>query len=433
MADVRIVAQKLIKRTLFEGGYSNILLRKAQSEDFSATEKGFLSLLFYMAIERRITFDALIKKYSKIPLKKLDNDVLAILYLALAQIYFVDKVPVSAAVNEAVKQTVKLKKSSAKGFVNAVLRSCARDIKNIDDFALENYRGEELLSVKYSADLSFVKQLSIDLGAEKAEYFLKNSLFRADTYIRVNITKIDDSSLLKILEKEGITAEKTDIENCLRLNGELDFSSLESHRGGLYHVIDYSSQKALSLIKFSPTDRVLDLCAAPGGKSALAAQYLSDGEIISCDISKNKLKLIDELFLRLSLKNNKTIENDATVANDEFSSFDKIICDLPCSGFGVIKKRPEIKYKNIDDCKGLSEIQSNILDIAADYLRVGGEMLYSTCTVLREENENVVFEFLKRHSDFSLVTDGDTPLMTTIISDRSDGFFMAKLRKGELK
>ncbi len=431
MHNTRLIALNLIKRTLFEGGYSNIILRKALSDDLTSSEKRFISLLFYTAIERKITFDALISKHSKKPINKLDDDVLAILYLALAQIYFVDKVPVSAAVNEAVKQTVKLKKSSAKGFVNAVLRNCARDIPDLDLFFSSNYKGNELLSVKYSAPLPFVSKLTTDLGEENARCFLENSLNKADTYIRVNTTKTNEDNLLEILDKEGILAQKTDLANCLLLSGDLDFASLKSHSDGFYHIMDYSSQKALSLLDFKSTDRVLDLCAAPGGKSALAAQYLSDGEIISCDISKNKLKLVDELFLRLSLSNGKSIENDATLFNNSFDKFDKIICDLPCSGYGVIKKRPEIKYKDIKESKNLSKIQSDILDIAADYLKDGGELLYSTCTILKAENEEVVYKFLEKHSDFSLVEVDSVPQIKTIISEKSDGFFMAKLRKGE--
>ncbi len=391
------VAEALVNLETSQG-YSNIsldaLLRK---NNFTSSDKALASRLFYGVIERKITLDYYIGKLSSKPVKKLTPLVLNCIRLGIYQLEFMDKIPESAAVNESVNIIKCSKERYAAGFVNAILRSFIRE-----KIALPQDNSSYALSVRYSCPAWFIEELSTYIGKDLAFKFLKNSLIPPPVYIRTNNTVTDGDSLLNTFLASNITANKKSSE-CIELSFVNSPQNLKEFIDGHFHIQDISSQICVSALDPKPNDRLLDICSAPGGKSCTAAEIMMNrGEVVSCDIHEHRVNLIKTNADRLKLNIIKPTLNDATQFNSELGYFDKILCDVPCSGFGVIRRKPEIKYKPQSDLTNLPELQYNILDMSSRYLKCQGRIVYSTCTLRREENEDIIIRFLNEHPDFTV-------------------------------
>ena len=416
-------------KTVRDGGYSNLTLDAVLSKsDLDTRDKSFVSNLFYGVIERQLTVDYQLSKYLSKPLKKLKPEVLSVLRLGAYQILFMDKVPDSAAVNESIKLSKKNGASYASGLINAVLRKVSSNGIILPD---EN-NIKEYLSIKYSCPLWLVNKWTEEYGIDDTTAFLRVSVGSADTFIRVNTTKTTAEALIGILTDEGVTARMTYNANTIKisLNGK-DIERLDSFRNGLYHVQDMASQLCAKALAAKEYDVVFDLCSAPGGKAYTVAETMNDkGKVLCFDIYENRVNLIAKGAKRLGLSSIEGRVGDASIFNSELGLADKVLCDVPCSGLGIIRRKPEIKYKSEEGLAGLPEIQYSIIDNASKYVRKGGRLVYSTCTLSKAENEDIAAKFLENHKDFkaaAVFNDGVSGTSITLMphKNESDGFFIA--------
>lgn len=422
MANARKIALKALCDVRVGGAYSNITLNKCFSgNDLSAADKSLATALFYGVIDRTITLDYVLSQYIKSSLKKLNSQVLENLRIALYQIMFMDKVPDSAAVNEAVKLVKNSKQKHLSGFVNGVLRNILRE-----GYTLPDGKDIHSLSVKYSCPEWIIESFTGDYGIDDTISLLEHSLLTPPVTLRVNTLKTDVASLADKLSLEGIATKATLLDNALEIIGGIDVTKSSCYRDGLFHVQDLASQTVINILSPAGDERVLDICAAPGGKTFTMAQYMQNsGEIIACDLHEKRVKLISRGAQRLGITNINPIQNDATVKNDKLGKFDVILCDVLCSGLGVIRRKPEIKYKDISEYADITFIQSKILKNATSYLNEKGRILYSTCTLRRCENEDIIQRFLDKHPEYELKY--QRTFMPHI--DGSDGFYCALLQK----
>lgn len=432
-ASSRFVVMKLLDK-MDKQAYSNIALDSAlKDSDLSERDKSFASRLFYGVLERRLTLEHIISLYSSKPLNKLDGSVANILKMGIYQILYMDSVPDSAAVNESVTLTRQAGKTSASGFVNAVLRSFIRDGKQIK-YPDDDY---ERMSVRYSCNADIIKMLCEDYSREDAEELLECSLTPHRTYIRVNTLKTDRDALINKLNEQGVIAEECPVDkDCIVTENIGSIESSQLFKAGMFHVQDLSSQLCCRVLDPQPEDTVIDICAAPGGKTFTMAEMMSGtGRIIACDLHEKRVGLIKSGAERLGIGIIEAVRNDAKILNDSLPKADRILCDVPCSGLGVIRSKPELKYTKLQDIKRLPEIQYEILCSAARYLKEGGELVYSTCTLNRKENDGVIDRFLGENDGFEAVDVmpelGNKGHKITIFPRRfnCEGFFISKVRK----
>ena len=429
MQNPRQLAFEALTKTEKEGAYSNIALDFLLSKsDCDTRDRAFVSNLFYGVIERKITLDYQISLYLSKPINKLKKDVLTVLRIGAYQLLFMDKVPSSAAVNESVNITKKNGLSYASGLVNAVLRKIDKNGLQLPpekDFS-------EYLSVKYSCPEWLINKWIKELGKEDTIGVLESSVKVCKTYIRVNNTLITSQELIKELENEDIKAVETNNENCLEIIlGGRSVESLESFKKGLFHVQDAACQLCAKALGVKPGYRVFDLCAAPGGKTyTIAEEMNNEGEVFSFDIHEHRVKLIESGAERLNLTCVKAKTGDATQFYPKLGKADAVLCDVPCSGFGIIGRKPEIKYKDPDEIKQLPALQLQILKNAAEYVKPGGRLVYSTCTVSHSENKKVCNKFLEGTDEFEIVSpfkNLSKEEFLTLLPHKheTDGFFIA--------
>lgn len=352
-------------------------------------------------LRNKIYLDFIIRSYSKIRLKKLSDYVLQILRCGVYQLVKMDKIPPSAACNEAVKLAKKYAHSAAGGYVNGVMRTVSR---NIDNLPKPKGTAAEVMSIKYSCPLWLVEKLINQSGEETTEDILSDSIKPHPTMLRVNRLKTTADELMEVLKAEGINAVKdTETENCLRVSGAIDINKSNAYKNGLYTLQNINSIRAAALVNPRSGDTVMDLCAAPGGKTTYLAEMMENkGKIYAFDLHKHKIDLINNSAKRLGIDIIKAENKDTSKLMEEFSGIaDCVLADVPCSGIGVIHKKPDIKYNRTEsDIEELVKIQKNILNAAAVYVKGGGSIVYSTCTILEEENQNRIKEFLENHKDF---------------------------------
>lgn len=434
MTNTRAIVFKLLKKIENDKAYSNIVLDKVLNESsMTAQEKRFVSALFYGVIERKITLDAVINSLSKIKSTKLDIDVLIILRMGIYQLLYMDSVPDSASVNESVKLAKKCKNPALSGFVNGVLRSFIRNDKKLP----ESKNDVENLSVLYSCPAWLIKKWDKEYGRDVTISMLKSSIGKAPVTVRFNNLRMNDADIINVLESDNFSVAKTHIEGCYKISGGVAVENSKAYKLGLIFVQDISSQLCSLSLDAQENETILDLCASPGGKTFTTAIKMNNqGKVYSFDLHENRVKLISDGANRLGLKNVIASQNDACVYNEKIPMADRILCDVPCSGLGVIRRKPEIKYKNPEDFQDLPEIQYKILETSAKYLKSGGVLIYSTCTLSKAENEEVVEKFLKEHPEFTGVSvnknykelQGD---FATILPEyfNSDGFFIAKFKR----
>lgn len=418
-----------------QAGYANLVLDaelKKCTPPLDARDSAFAARIFYTALERLNLLDYLLNQASKKPVSKLDAPVRAILRAGLAQAKFM-QVPLSAAVNESVKLTKALGKTSAAGMVNAVLRRCIAMQVAETDFA----DPVERLHIYYSLSRPIAGLLYKQYGADA----LKMAAAFYDkprSAIRVNTLRTSDEALAAALTAEGHTVAPGPWRHSLLVQFSGTPAASESFKQGLFHVQGLASQYAALCLDAQPGQRVLDLCAAPGGKSLTLAQCMQDkGELISGEYVENRVPLLQKAFDRCGISCAKALQNDATCYNAKLGKFDRILCDVPCSGLGVIAKKPDIRYKDLDEIENLTCDQQKILQNAAKNLAQNGFLVYSTCTVNYYENQAQIAEFLKNHDDFYVETpkagfpgarQGELGTLFLPGETGTDGFFVAVLK-----
>lgn len=364
---------------------------------------------------------------------KIEPKVRDVLREAVFQLLFMDRIPQSAAVNEAVLLCKSLGYSRASGFVNAVLRKICGNLDVLPDIPKDDEA--EYLSIKYSHPKWLAKRIIADKGFEFAESFFASNNRAAETCIQINTLKTDTYSLEEEFEAAGIDFRRHEwLEDALIVNGNV--TKLPGFETGKFYVQDPAARCAVYIADVKPGMKVLDACAAPGGKSfAAAISMKNEGRITSCDLHEKKLGLIKKGAERLGISIISAETYDARTPRTE--EFDIIIADVPCSGLGVIRKKPDIRFKEESKLEGLGEIQLAILNNVSQNVKVGGELIYSTCTIIKEENEDVVNNFLFAHPEYIceafILPNGravDSGMYTFWPNiDGTDGFFVCKLRR----
>ncbi len=425
MKDARYTAAQALLRLTRANAYSNLVIESlAGRNGLDSRDGAFASALFYGTLERRLTIDHVLEKYSSKPLDKLSAPVLETLRLGVYQLLYMDGVDDYAAVSESVNLIKKLGIPNASGFVNGILRSFLRDGKAAPP--VKGSRARQL-SVEYSCPEWLVGEWVSAYGEQAAVRMLEGSLGRPPVYLRANTLKTDAPGLTEILRSQGVECSAdAGLDGCVLVSGRVVVEHLEAFRDGLFHVQDKASQLCAAALGAMPGERVLDVCAAPGGKTFTIAQLMRDrGEIVARDLHEKRVSLIREGALRLGLTGIHASAGDAGVYDGALGAFDRVLCDVPCSGFGTIRRKPEIKYKPRKSVQNLPPIQYKILKTSSQYLKSGGTLVYSTCTLLPQENEQVVSRFLKEDAGFTLVsrqtyTGGETD---------TDGFFVSVLKK----
>ena len=394
--------------SLREGKLSHTILKDTLDSYLylDKSSRGFITRLYEGTIEKRLYLDYIIDGYSKTPVKKMKPVIMLLLEISVYQLFFMDRVPDSAAINEAIKLAKKRGLTGLSGFVNGVLRNIARNKENI---ALPDKNKDliKYLEIKYSTPKAVVEHFINDYGSEKAEEIL--AAFEEKRPLTARATKGDREELIKKLEGEGVkTGTDTIFPESVRILELDNLGFLGSFEDGDFVIQDESSQFIGKIVGLPSGARVLDLCAAPGGKSLLFAEMEEVDEIISCDISESKTELIEDNVRRIGTDKIRTKVNDASLYNPDFlDGFDLVICDLPCSGLGVMGRKRDIKYNVTEDkIRELAILQKKILENAVRYVKKGGRLIYSTCTMTKAENEEN-FTFISEFKGFSAVDFSD--------------------------
>ena len=433
----RALAFGVLKNAQAQGTYSNIAVDNVlKKNELSEADKGLLTVIVMGVTERRLTLDYIIDKLASDP-ARIDGETRALLQMGVYQMVFLDKIPEYAAINE----TVELAPRRSRGFVNGVLRSLQR-IKHssgIDGLMPDKESdSSQYLSVKHSMPIDVCEKFIEIYGRDRAEKIFDIFNRAPKLTLRINTLKISREKYAALLDERGIAYELSPkLDNAIVLDS-VGFSALPGFSEGYFFVQDEASQTCVEAIGALSGERVIDCCSCPGSKSfGMAINMQNEGEIYSFDLHKSKLSLIENGAERLGIDIIKAAERDGRKPDEElFGSADRVLCDVPCSGLGVIAKKPEIRYKSLSDFERLPEIQYGILSASADYLKVGGYLVYSTCTVLPEENRENVIRFLSEHQNFEAVdfTVGGRESEGGMLSlspdtDGTDGFFIAKMRR----
>lgn len=421
-----------------QDGFSNLILdAELRRQKLDGRDKAFASAIFYTVLEHRGTLDYILEQFLPKGLARLDPPVREILRSALAQARYM-QVPVSAAVNEAVKLTRSFKKSSASGLVNAVLRrACAYDLSGAS-FA----DACEQLMVLGSAGRD-VAQVLHTYYPDEALGILTQPADGGLTSLRANPLKATPEKLCSLLEELGVQdVHPGFVEGSVLARFEGSPADKELFRQGYYHVEGQASQLAALCVEAAPGQTVLDLCAAPGGKTLLLAEQMQDtGRLVSCDVTENRVGLIRTAVQRMGFACVETRCNDAAHPAPDLPMADCILTDVPCSGLGILAKKPDIRYKALDEARyaQLLATQASILDAAAGLLKPGGRLVYSTCTIHPAENQQQIQAFLERHPEFTLASPSPampqgmrcTPygMLSIPMETGMDGFFICAMQK----
>ena len=419
-----------------DGGWSNGALKEYAARDrLDSRDSALAARLCYGVLQNRNLLDFYLQQLLTGKLKDLHPVVHDILHLGLYQLYLMDKIPESAAVNESVELAKKYcrKQQNAPGLVNAVLRNAVRN----QDSLKQPVSWED----KYSHPGELINLLKSYVGKERVEPMLKANNAIAPMTVQVNTLKTTADALQTRLETEGVTAEKHKwLPDCLILSGTGNMEQLPAFCDGLFYVQDPAAKLSVLCAELQPGQNVLDCCAAPGGKSFAAAMAMQgEGSVISCDGHTHKINLIAKGAGRLGLSGITARLQDATLfCSDWQEQFDTVIADVPCSGLGIIRKKPDIRYKDLKAMASLPALQKRILDTVSRYVKPGGLLLYSTCTLVREENEGMVESFLQSHPDYiteprplpSPFPKNESGMLALVPGEYdTDGFFICRLRR----
>ena len=412
MAKIRALVLKSLCETLNKGAYSNLQLKSSLLDDsLTSKDKALYKQLYFGTLERLKTLDAVIAKFSKMKLNKMSPQLKNALRLGAFQILFCERIFDTEAVNITV-ELIKKKMPSASGFVNAVLRNIQRNKEGLVASLINPCE-------RYSVSESIVDMLKKEYGKEKAYAFMEGLFENIPITAAVNTLKTDAAALSDILEKQDIEAK---INNgYLELYAHTSIENTPAYKEGLFHLQGEASQNAIKLLETEPGMTVIDMCSAPGSKSFTAAYIMKNkGQIFAFDLYPHRVKLIEAGAKRLGIEIIKAQDGDSSKALPIDIKADRIICDVPCSGIGMMSKRPEIRYKDITDIKELTDLQYSILCNASNYLKENGLLLYSTCTLNPKENREITDKFLKEYTDFTYIKEPHTD-----IEPKKEGFFTA--------
>ncbi len=442
------IPREIILKTLYkidkDGGFSNIILDELIKQNRKILDEkdiGFISEIVYGTITWKLTIDEIIKKYSKIRLKKISPWILNVLRMGIYQIVFLDRIPKSAAVNESVNLAKRYGHKSSSNFVNAILRK----VEKIDYEEFFNIGDEvERISKTTSMPIWMVKELLKSNTAETVLEICKCSNIRPKICLRVNKLKITEEELIKILEAKNILVEKGIVDPFLVVSNVKNIENLKEFKDGYFIVQDEAAGLTAKILNPKKGEYILDACSAPGGKTTFIAELMgNNGKIEAWDIYEHRLNLVNENTERLGIDIVETKIQDATILNENYiEKFDKILLDVPCLGIGVLKRKPDIKWtKTQEDIEEITKIQLQILNNCVKYLKKGGELVYSTCSIFESENIEVIDEFLKANCNFEIMNEeikeeqyfqkyvrNDKYLQVYQNKD-TDGFFIVKLKK----
>lgn len=426
----REIALKALYKIDKEQAYSNIVLNdeiKQNRNKINDKDIGLISEIVYGVTTWKLTIDEIIKKHSKIKLKKISPWILNILRMGTYQIIFLDKIPKSAAVNESVNLAKRYGHVSSSNFTNAILRKIEKE--DYEEF-FQIKDDVERISKTTSMPTWIIEELMKNNTIEEVEEICKNLNLRPETIIRVNKLKTTKEEIIQKLKDTKIEyKEIPSMEDFLVLNKIKNIENLELFKDGLFTVQDASAGLTAIVLNPQENDNVLDACSAPGGKTTYIAELMNNkGKIEAWDIHEHRTKLVEKNAERLGIKIIKTdVKNSAEYEEKYKEKFDKILLDVPCMGIGVIKRKPDIKWqRKKEDIEEISQLQSKILETCSKYLKKGGYLVYSTCSILKEENEDIVNDFIKNNSDFEIIKND----IFNIKPDKEkDGFFICKIHK----
>jgi len=416
----REIALDTLVEILEHGQFSHIYL-KAVLDKYAyleKTERSFITRLVSGTVERKIELDYIIDNYSKTKAKKMKPLIRTMIRMGVFEIYYMDAVPDSATCNEYVKLAKKRGFGGLSGFVNGVLRNIARDKGGVQITDL---------GIKYSMPQWIVDKWTKDYGKDICEKILLGFFQSQDLCIRVNSSKTSQKELTIALQAQGITVRKCDtLESALYISDYDVLSAIPEFAQGKFYVQDYSSQLVANLAKVDTNDKIIDVCAAPGGKALHFAQLAKAGKVIARDLTEAKVALIQENIQRADVDNVEAQQWDATVLDEAaVGKYDIVVADLPCSGLGIIRKKPDIKYnQSLKSLEELVKLQQQILETVHLYLKAGGTLCYSTCTINKDENDNQVKAFLAKHPEYSV-----TEQMQLFPDSEHDGFFICVMKK----
>ncbi len=447
LENAREAALKILMDINENRAYSNIALnRYFSASELRDIDKAFITEIVYGTVKWKLFLDRVIASYSNIKMEKLSPWILNILRLGAYQLLKMSKVPQSAACNESVKLAGKYGHKASQGYVNAVLRNITRG--GIDAAIPE--RNKDLaayLSVTYSYPKWLTEKYLTLFGPEKTESLLDAGNKTPESTVRTNTLKVSCEMLLKQLNEAGIEAvEGRYAKEAVIIKSHVSFGSLRAFKDGFFQVQDESSMLPARVLAPKPGDTVLDACSAPGGKTTHIAQLMNNkGTVVARDVHEHKLKLVNEAAERLGIDIIKTELMDAVCDNPkDKEAFDRVLLDAPCTGLGIIRRKPDIKWaRETKDQDNIAKLQRMLISNVAKAVKPGGVMVYSTCTILPSENEDVVNGFLEENCDFEL-DDISTYLpdnlaqysqkgMLQLYPDRDgiDGFFIARIRRKE--
>lgn len=439
--DAREAALLTLNACHRQGGWSDGVLKKQlAAAKLDSRDAALATQLCFGVLQNQLLLDFYLSQFSNIALSRMEGKVLQALRLGAYQMLFLDRIPHSAAVNCSVEMTKRLcKNPRAAGMVNGILRSVERNLDHLP--AIPNTDPVSYLSILYSHPEWLVEEFCMTLGTEEGAKLLAADNHQPPMTVMVNTLRGTAEQVAQRLTEQRVEVTPHPwLADCLVMSKTGDLEGLEAFREGLFYVQDPASRLAVEAAEVRPGMRVLDCCAAPGGKSFAAGIAMkNEGELISCDIHPHKKKLLQAGADRLGLSLLHPMTADGKVFRPEWEgAFDRVLVDAPCSGLGVIRKKPDIRYKDSEPLKGLPEVQRAILDNASRYVRPGGILLYSTCTLLPRENEEVVRWFLEGHKDFKAeaftlpgpvgtAADG----LVTLLPHRhgTDGFFICRMRR----
>jgi len=415
----REIAMETLIEILELGQFSHIYL-KAVLDKYGYLEKNeraFITRLVNGTVEYKLQLDYIIDSFSKTRVQKMKPLIRTIMRMGTYEIYYMDSVPDSATCNEYVKLAKKRGFSGLSGFVNGTLRNISRN---------KNYEFKNM-GIKYSMPQWIIDKWLDDYGREQTEAILKGFLEPEELCVRVNLSKISRENLAKRLKDKGISVRICDTIPSAAYIADYDsLNSIPEFNEGLFYVQDYSSQLVSYKAKIKATDLVLDICAAPGGKALHAGELASQGNVLARDLTEQKVALINDNILRTGASNVTAQVWDATKFDESsLNKYDVVIADLPCSGLGIVRKKPDIKYNQTEESLlELTRLQAAILENACKYVKAGGTLCYSTCTINKDENDNQVESFLRSHSQFKIMESEQ------ILPDKNhDGFYICVMKK----
>lgn len=401
--NAREIAYKVLLDIEKNKNYSNMAINKHFKDvKLSNQDRGLATEMIYGVIENKYYIDYMIDKLSKVKTNKMEIYVKILLRMGIYQIMFLNSISDYAAVNETVN-LAKKKNSKVSGFVNGILRNVIRQKETIGEIKVKD--DIDYLAIKYSYDKWMIRNWMIHFGREFTEELLEANSQRPSIYLRTNTIKITRDELIEKLEKQNIKAYKVNVvDEAIKVENLKDIENNTLYKEGLFTVQDISSMLVGKVMNPKENSFVLDVCSAPGGKTTHMATLMNNaGQVVSRDIYEHKLKLIKASSKRLGITNVDVEEYDGlSLDKESIGKFDYVLADVPCSGLGIIRRKPEIKYKEKEEFRDLPPIQKKILENASKYVKKGGTLIYSTCTIQDNENIDVINEFLQKNKNFEL-------------------------------